>query len=632
MLQTIRDKVSGWVASLFLGAVAIVFVFWGINFQSSSAAFAAKVDGEKIPVETVRRAWQQRMTQLQQMVQGEVPAELRKAQQKAMLDEFVRQNLLTQRAVANGYHVSDEALARRVMEIPQFQADGKFSADRYHALIRQAGMTTTKFEADLKAELLITQVQNAVVDSSFVTPFDLERRYRLEKQERELDYALIPASAFADQIKLSEAQVQAWYEGHKTQYLTTETVDLEYVEMTRANTEGAVTVTEQALKDYYSQAKERFESPERRKARHILITATDGLDDAAAQKKAQELLDKAKAGADFAQLAKENSKDQGSAAQGGDLGWAQRGMFVGPFEETLFAMQPGEIRGPVKTQFGYHIIRLDEVESSKLRSFEEARPELEAEYRKERSQTLFYDASQKLLDQSSASLTELAPVAKAMNLPLHTIKGFTREGGGELGNNAEAIEAAFSEDVVERRQNSPLVALGEDRVVILRVTDHKPAEPKPLAEVRAQIETQLRTKLARDAAEKKGADTLARLQQGAAWSTVASESGFAPVGRRFVHRQDSIAPPAVIRAAFAAPSNKITDTKPYYAGVVTDDGNYAVLALTAVRPGDPAKEAAGDRSSRRLQAERLLGNGEFAAYIAEAERNADIVRNDAVFE
>jgi peptidyl-prolyl cis-trans isomerase D len=385
--------------------VAVVFVFWGIDFQSQSASFAAKVDGEKIPVETVRRAWQQRMSQLQQMMKGEIPAELVKSQQSAMLDQFVRQTVLTQRAHKNGYHVTDEALAKRVREIPQFQADGEFSADRYNALIRQAGITTTKFESDLKTELLVTQIQNAVIDSAFVMPVELERRYRLEKQQRELDYALIAASSFADQIKVTDEQIQSWYDTHKSDYQTAETVDLEYLELTRASAESRVQVTEDALKGYYEQSKERYESPERRKARHILVVAADGVDDAAAQKKAQELLGKAKAGADFSQLAKDNSKDPGSASQGGDLGWAQRGMFVGPFEDALFAMQPGEIRGPIKTQFGYHVIRLDDIEAGKLRSYDDVRTELEAAYRQERSQTIFYDESQKMADQSFASLT-----------------------------------------------------------------------------------------------------------------------------------------------------------------------------------------------------------------------------------
>src|SRR6185369_14948687 len=174
-----------------------------------------------------------------------------------------------------------------------------------------------------------------------------------------------------------------------------ETVNLQYIELTREHAESGIQVTEPALKEYFEQVKDRFTTQERRHGRHILITVGEGVDDAAAKQKAEELTAKAKAGADFAELAKKNSKDPGSAQQGGDLGWAQRGMFVGPFEDALFSMKPGEIRGPIKTQFGYHVIQLQEIETGKLRSFDDVRPELEAEYRKDRSQTIFYDESQK---------------------------------------------------------------------------------------------------------------------------------------------------------------------------------------------------------------------------------------------
>ena len=631
MLQTIRDKITGWIAGLFLGAIAIVFVFWGIDFQSTAATFAAKVDGERIPVETVREAWQRRQSQLQQMLRGELPPEMARAQQQAILDQYIQQALLTQRADELGYKVSDEALARRVMEIPEFQVDGKFSTDRYNGLLRQNGLTEARFESQLHGELLLEQLQKGVVDSAFTVPYELERRYALEKQQRELDYVLIAANDFLPSVTVTDEQIQKYYEQNSNDFLLPETVDLQYLELTRAQAESKVDVSEQALKDYYEQVKERFESPERRKGRHILITATDGLDDAAAQKKAQELTDKAKSGADFAQLAKENSKDPGSAQQGGDLGWAQKGMFVGPFEDALFSMQPGEIRGPVKTQFGYHVLKLENVEAGHQQSFEEARAEVEAEYRKDRAQTGFYDESQKMADAAFAALTELDSVAKSMNLPLHEIKGFTREGGGELGADPGVIDAAFSEDVLERRQNSPLVAVGEDKAVVLRVTGHKAAEPRPLAEVRGEIESRLRSQAAREAAAAKGADALARLQKGEAWDSL-SALGLKPVGKRFVTRDDSIAPPAVLRSAFQASKSQISDAKPYVSGVTTDDGNYAVLAVTQIRSGEADKEPEQERAIRRRQAEMRAGNEELIAYVEEAQRNADIVRNDKVFE
>lgn len=630
MLQTIRDKITGWVAGIFLGAIAVVFVFWGIDFQSSSGNFAAKVDGERIPVETVRRAWQQRQSQLQQMLRNELPPEMAKAQQTALLDQYIQQTLLTQRANEFGYRVSDEALAKRVMEIPQFQVDGKFSQDRYNALLRSNGTTETRFEADLQAELLLQQLQNAVVDSAFTVPFELERRFALEKQQREVDYVLFAANDFLANATVTDEQIQKHYDENRDNYLLPETVDLQYIELTRAQAEAGVTVTEQGLKDYFEQVKDRFESPERRQGRHILITATDGLDDAAAQKKAQELTDKANGGADFAQLAKDNSKDPGSAAQGGDLGWAQRGMFVGPFEDALFGMKAGEIRGPVKTQFGYHVLKLENIETGRKQSFDEARAEVEAEYRKDRAQTSFYDESQKLADTAFSALTELDSVAKTLNLQVREIKGFTREGGGELQDPA-IVEAAFSEDVLERRQNSPLVPVGDDKALVLRVVAHKPAEPRPLAEVRSQIESRLRAQAARDAAAAKGAEAVARLQKGETWEAL-SASGVKPVGKRLVTREDSIAPGAVLRKAFTASKAEVSEAKPYVAGVATDDGNYAVLAVTQIRSGDAGTETEGARGIRQRQGERLTGNQELTAYVEEAERNADIVRNEKVFE
>jgi peptidyl-prolyl cis-trans isomerase D len=632
MLQTIRDKITGWIAWTIIAIIGVVFIFWGVDFQSGAVSYAAKVDGERISSQEVRRAWQQQQSRLQQMMRAELPEEMVKSQQAAILDQFVRKTLLEQRALDFGYRISDEALAKRVMEMPEFQVDGKFSKDRYNAVMRSNGLNEAQFERELEAESLIRQVQSGVIDSAFVVPYELERRYALEKQEREINYALVAANDFKGTVSVTDEQIQKYYDEHKSAFMLPEKADLQYVELTRARAESSVEVTEPALREYYEQVKTKYESPERRKGRHILITTEDGVDDAAAQKKAEELTAKANSGADFSQLAKDNSKDPGSAEQGGDLGWAQRGMFVGPFEEALFSMKPGEVRGPVKTQFGYHVLKLDEIETGHIRSFDEVRAEIEADYRAERSQSIFYDESQKLGDTAFESLTELDSVAKTMDLPLKTVTGFTREGGGELGNEPEIIEAAFSEDVLQRGQNSPLIPLGEDRVIVLRVTHHTPAEPRALADVKEQIRTQLTAQAAREAAASKGAEIVARLQKGESWDAVGASAGVAPVGRRFVSRQDGVTPPTVLSAAFDVSATSASETKPYYAGIVTDDGNYAVFEVTQVRNADPATEAAEAKVSRRRLTERQLGNEEFAAYIEEAERNADIVKNERVFE
>jgi len=632
MLQTIRDKITGVVATLFLGAIALVFVFWGIDFKTGTRTFAAKVGSERISIETVQRAWQQRQSQLQQMLRDELPPDMVKSQQTMLLDQFVQQALLKQRAERYGYRVTDAELAERVMQYPQFQVDGKFSPDRYNAMLSASGLSPTGFEAELQEGLIIDQLRNAVIESAFVAPYELDRRYAMEKQEREIDYALIPAASFAATTSITDEQVKKWYDDNKQNYLLPETVNLQYVELTRERAESRVEVTEQALKEYYEQHKDAFTTEEQRHGRHILITVGDGVDDAAAKKKAEELSAQAKAGADFAQLAKDNSKDAGSAQQGGDLGLATRDVFVGPFGDALFSMTAGEIRGPVKSEFGYHVIKLEEIQAGHVKSFEEAHAELDSEYRKERAQNIFYDESQKLADLSFAALTELDSVAKQMNLEAKTVTGFTREGGGELGQEPGVIDAAFSEDVLERRQNSPLVTIGEDRVLVLRVTDHKAAEPRPFDSVSAQIREQLKTERMRDAAAAQGAFAMARLQRGENWDSVMTAQHLTAVGKRFMGRQDGVAPAAIVRSAFNAPTTEISEAKPYFGGVTTDDGNYAVYAVTQVRNADPTKEAAADRNNRKRRAEVQSGNEEFAAYVAEAERTTKIVKNDKLFE
>jgi len=635
MLQTIRDKITGVIAFTFLGAIALTFVFWGahglVDFNSGPKSFAAKVDGDRIPIDQVQREWQRRQSKLQRYLRGELPPEMVKAQQAMVLDQFVAQKLLQQRAERFGYRVTDQQLARAVMERPDFIVDGKFSKDRYNALLAASGLTEAGWEAQEHDRLLIGQLRDAVVESAFVLPYQLDRSYAIERQEREIDYALIPASDFAGTTSITDEQVKKWYEENQQNYLLPETVNLQYVELTRAQAESKIEVTEQALKEYYEQVKERLTTQEERRGRHILITVGDGVDDAAAQKKAEELAAKAKAGADFAQLAKENSKDAGSAAQGGALDMGPREIWPGAFGDALFAMTPGEIR-VVKSDSGWHVLQLQEVQPGHVKTFDEAHAELDAEYRKDRAQNIFYEQSNKLADLAFAALTELDSVAKQLDLQVKTINGFTREGGGEFGAEPAVIQAAFSDDVLERRQNSPLVTVGDDIALVLRVTDHKAAEPRPLETVSAQIREQLKAQRMREAAAAQGAFAMARLQKGEPWATVTSALHLGAVGKRFVNRQDGVAPAAIVRAAFNAPTTEISEAKPYFGGVTTEHGNYAVYAVTQVRNADPSKEPAAERNNRRRRAEVQAGNEEFSAYLGEAERTTKIVKNDKLFE
>jgi peptidyl-prolyl cis-trans isomerase D len=634
MLQKIRERISGPFAILFLGAIAVVFIFWGVQFESATTSAAATVNGKDISQQAVRQAWQDRQAELQTQLRDELPPELVKSEQAKLVDDFITRELLLQRAHESGYRVSDRELAESITRIPALQVDGKFSRDRYTMLLRQQGRSEPEFEQEYRRDLETSQLRNAIAISSFVTPGELRQRVELQGETREVAYAVVPAAGFAAQVQVTPADITAYYDKNKSQFMSPETVTLQYLKLDLADIAASVQVTEEGLKKYYDEtAAERNAVPERRKAAHILIES--GSDDAAAQKKAEAVLARARAGEDFGKLAQENSDDPGSRSAGGDLGWAPREAYVQPFAEALFALQKGEISGLVKTQFGYHIIRLEDIEEPRVRDFDEVRAELEPEYRREQAQTLFYEKSQQLADESFASLNELDSVAKKLGMTVQTVEGFTRQGGGALGNDSKVIAAAFGNDVVQERQNSHPVQIGEDSVVVLRVTDHKPSTQLPLAQVQEQILTRLREDKERAAAAEAAAALAKRINAGEPLATAAESVGATATASQSVSRRGSTtegaAPmvPELLKAIFQVP--RPAGAAKVSAGVATlASGDPAVFVVSAATPGSPASFG-GNLAEQAQNLATQNATIEFDAYVMELRRNAKIKRNDKVF-
>ncbi len=631
MLQNIRDRISGWFAAVFLGAIAVVFIFWGIRFESTLDKPAAKINGEKVSREVVRRAWQERQSELQAQLRDELPPALVKDEQAKLLDSFIERELLLQHARKLGYRVSDTELATAIAAIPQLQVEGKFSRDRYAALLRQQGRSEAQFETEYRRDLELQQLTNALLVSSFVTPKELQRRVGIEGETRDVEFATFKAESFANTTAVSAADVAAWYEKHKQDYKTPETANLQYLELTLADVAAGVQVTEANLQAYYDQvAGERFSEPERRRASHVLIDASG--DDAAARQKAEALLARIKAGEDFAAVARANSDDPGSKAAGGDLGWGTREAYVQPFAEALFGMQKGEIRGPIKTQFGYHILRLDDVEPGKQKPLADVRAELEADYRRDQAQNAFYEKSQQLADESFAALSELDSVAKSLGLQLKTVEGFTRAGGGEFGAEKAVIDAVFSPESLEQRQNSAPVKIGEDKVVVLRVVDHQLPKARSLAEVQPQVETALRQDAARKAA---GMAAKAAAQKAVDSGSLAAATGMVTISKPALARagEDGV-PPELAKAAFVA-GRPAADGKPVAGTVSLANGDTLAFIVKSAQAGtlpSGGEELLIARRQNALQGAQRNAAAEFGAYTNELRRTSKIERNPATFE
>ncbi|MGH8243334.1 MAG: SurA N-terminal domain-containing protein, partial [Steroidobacteraceae bacterium] len=538
MLQTIHDKLKGIFAVAILATLGVVFVFWGVNFSSdvggTASAKGIEVNGREIPVEEVRQSYQDQLSRLQAaMGDTGVPDEMRKSMQQRVLDQAVRTELIRQRTQKLDYEATDAEVLAAIREVPAFQVDGKFSPDAYHAALRSIGMSPEAFEAEQRQYVLARQLDRGLYHSAFVLPAELERRVALRNETRSLGWVTVPAREFEAAALIDDAELREHYEQNKSRYMTEEWATVDYVQLDIDAFAARADVSEEALRQYYEENKERYTQAGRRHARHILIAG----EDAAAEAKAKRAYERAAAGEDFAALARELSEDPGSKESGGDLGEAERADFVGPFGDAVWSMKPGEIRGPVKTEFGWHVIKLESATPDTTRSFEEVRAELEPEFRRTQVDDAFGDAQEELDAAAFEATGDIAAVAARMNLPVERVERYTRAGGGTLSATPEVTEAVFSPEVIAGRELRT-VELVPGKVVALGVSAHEPAKPKPFEEVRAEVLESARLEEAGRHAAARAAEVVAELGKGAAWpSAVAKRAGDAgtqepkPAGR-----------------------------------------------------------------------------------------------------
>ncbi len=631
MLQTMHDHMKGIVTVVLFGLLAVVFIFWGINRDVISAqTFAIKVNDRTFGPEEVRRAYQSQLADMQRQFQGELPAAFRDQIRANVIESYIQNELLLQRTTKLRYRVSMDDVTRLFQSRPVFQVDGKFNLERAKAILQANGTSTAQWERQARETMQITQLQSALAESQFVTPAELTRSARLELEQREMSYAIVPAARFVAAITPTEAEVTAYYEAHKSEFLTDETATVEYVELKRDDVAAQAAVTEDDLRKYYAENIEHYRQKEKRRARHILVAVARPEDDAAALKKATEIFEKLKGGADFAALAKQSSDDVTTQTTGGDLDWREAGGLEAPVDSAIFSMKEHELHAPVKSRFGYHILRLEGVQPAKQQTFDEARVDLEREYREKAGERDFGERQEKLADLAfSGTGGDLKSIANELKLEIKTVPEFSRtKGGGALGANKSIIDAAFSDDVLNGSNSEPK-ELAPGDVIVLRSSAHKPAVPRPMADVRDAILTRLKNEGAVKEARAAGDALVAKLDAGAVWDQALAGLNLPPTPRAYVPRTDKALPPELRTALFAVPRPKPGQV--VYRSVEVNGGDTAVFAFSGVRV-DSSSEAADQRSGRLKELAARLGNGDIAAYTAELEKSAKIERNAKALE
>jgi peptidyl-prolyl cis-trans isomerase D len=514
---------------------------------------------------------------------------------------------------------------------PSFQVDGKFNDVAAKGMLAQVGMTIAGYETQLRNSLQVGQLEQSLQIGDFLTDSEIKRAFALENEQREVRYALLPLARYSSAVNISDATLQSWYQAHSEDYLSKESVRLQYAELRLDTVAAAVSMTPADLEAWYKQNQSRYVEAEKRRASHILITVAapkDAAADAAALKKAQSVLAEIRAGGDFSALARKYSQDPGSARQGGDLGFALRGAYVQPFADRLFAMKAGETSEPVKTQFGYHIIRLTEVQAEHARTLSDDHARIEADYRHERAAEIFGNRQESLqLKLETSSGSNLAALATEFGLSTGEVPEYTRGGGGALGVNADLTSLVFSDSVIKDQRIGGPVALADDRMVIVKVLEHHLPKVRALTEVRAEVEAAVRQEAGTRAARAAAESAVKQLTAGGNFDAVVKAMGATAAPAAMIGRGDPQPPAQVRDAAFAAPN---PDGKPVFQALALDEGGAAILAVISVKPGTSGANPANDQQlmSRVSQRHR---EADLAAYLAEMQRRATVKKNLAIF-
>ena len=633
MARTLHERFSGPFVKIVLGVIGVVFGgFFGIQGyfgNTRGATFVAMVDGHEISQQQFRERYDGLRAQMQRMyAQYNQPFDAAAydtpERKREVLDQLINEQLMLAANENMGTAVSAAAIRKEITSYPAFQTDGKFDPEQYKMLLSAQRRSASQFEEEVRRDLDLRQMTTQLSAGTFVSEADVNAYLRLRDQTRDFRYAKVEKPSAAD-IKIADADIEAYYKAHGDEFLTPERVSLQYVEVDAAKILAGSSVDDATLRKLYDEQKAHYVTAEQRLASHILVKV-DKNADAAAQKaalaKAEDIAKEAKSGKDFAALAKADSDDPGSKAQGGDLGWLEKGVTDPAFESALFALKKGEISDPVKSEEGYHIIQLRDVRAEKVRGFDEVKAELAKKYLDSERERQYTDTSGKLTDAVIQDPGSLVSAAKSLGLTVQKTGLFGRTGGEGIAANPQVIKAAFSNSVLAEGNASDPVELGPNHIVILRVDEHEKPEPRPLDQVREEIRQKLVGQEVAKAARERADTLLGRLGKGESLEKVAGELGAKVQDEKDIGRNAANLDRALVDAVFALDRPQGDRPVPGKAALAGDA--FALIELTSVKDADPSKLDAKTREAARNQLRQGVGAEAVRGYIDSLRKAAKI--------
>jgi len=539
---------------------------------------------------------------------------------------MINDELVLQSALASGLRIGDGQLANSIRSLDVFKVDGRFSQAQYENWLRTQGEVPGSFEYSFRRSLLDTQLQSGVVESAIVTSADLDNAIRLQDQKRTFSYLVIPASRLEDSVTVTDEAVKTYYDTHRDAFANPEQVQVAYLELSRSAIAETVTLSDEEIERRYEAQKANYMTAGQRRASHILIELPEGPpaeQESEALEEAKSLRGRIDAGESFEALAEAHSDDPGSAQQGGDLGFFGKGVMDAPFEDAVFSMDEGEISEPIRSSFGFHVIKLTGIRPAETKPFEEVKERVRRELQLEKAEQRFFDQAEQLANLAFENPDTLEVAAEALELEVKTSGFFGRGGDQGIAKEPRVAGAAFGEDVLVQGNNSEPLELSGGRILVLRVNEHRPASDRPLDEVRDEITRRLRAEKMRAMAAEEGTGALERLRGGASPEAVGNELNLEWTTQNEVGRTAATVDRAVLDRAFQL--GRPASGQPVFGGVALAAGDYGIIELTGVKDGDPGATDKGLRDALRASLERSSGQEVYQAFVQGLRAKADVV-------
>ncbi|MFM5125609.1 peptidylprolyl isomerase [Aeromonas veronii] len=606
MLDKLREGAQGKVAKVILGLIILSFALAGVGSYLNGPARTAPatVNGTEISAAALENAYRNERARMESQM-GEAFSQLAanpdymKQFRRGVLDRLIDQALLDSKARELGLRISDEQIKQAIVAMPEFAENGKFNNDRYLQLIRRAGMTPEMFRDSLRQDMVRQQLMSALLGTEFSLKGEAEQLDKLYNQTRDLRLVRLAAANYMADVQVSDNELEQYYKTNGARFMNDEQVKVDYLLLDAANLAKDIKVTEQDAQDYYDQHQDLFQRAERRHVAHILIPF--GKDEKAAEQKAEAVLAKAKAGDDFAALAKADSSDTFSAKKGGELDWFEKGVMDPAFEKAAFALnKAGDLSGVVKSPFGFHIIKLLGVEAAKTKPFADVKEETITRLQADKAKEKFFAEQQKMADNSFENPDSLDLTADAMGMKVQSSDFFTQATAPAPLNDPKVLSVAFSEQLRDDNTNSDVIELADGKALVLHITGHKPKAVKPLAEVKEQVIAAIKHDKASEVARGKAQGLLDKLKVGESITADLTALGLKVETHKGVARFDRELDQNLIAQAFTLPHP--IDGKPSVALVAETNGDRVVVALDKVNV-----PAAASGMAAMLQAQ--LGQG-----------------------